>query len=97
MVREDYPRICCLPLIVNSWRGIRLSIVLTVHSFSTSMDMCPLTMILTRGQKIRQLVEEEKEDELRLDGKVIDAENTVTKPRRRRLLRLETENVIRTF
>ena len=36
--------------------------------------------------KIRQLVEEEKEDELRLDGKVIDAENAVTKPHRRRLL-----------
>ena len=56
-----------------------MSIVLIVHSFSTSMGMCPLTMILTRGQKIRQPVEEEKEDELRLDGKVIDAENTVTK------------------
>ena len=72
-----------------------MSIVPTVHSFSTSMGMCPLTMILTRGQKIRQPVEEE--DELRLDGKVIDAENTVIKPRRRRLLRIETENVIRTF
>ena len=47
--------------------------------------------------KIRQLVEEEKEDELRLDGKGIDAENTVLKPRHRRLLRLETENVIPAF
>ena len=47
--------------------------------------------------KIRQLVEEEKEDELRLDGKVIDAENAVTKPRHRRLLVLETEKAIRTF